>query len=329
MGRDKRPLSTHDFHRRQSMPVRAITTALDFGMMIDRKESPTPTDPGKDSGTPTTSSNWHTSSTSDTFASQGDSESVHAPEPPSPNTSAQSERQDSLSNVPTRMTARATTQGTPNASVAASALRFNLARRAKSADGRAKSDHDNSDVNNTNLVSGESASSTQTATVWPSSFQAFGHGTSSYSSILNSIHQLRSIPDPLSSNSTPPATTLAISASRQQGSVDTTGWQTTETHDPDRFDLLPRVKGLFRLLDLYSEAGSNGLVDKIIISQESLGRFINSVLPGAYTNVTKIDLARLDREASLRFVGIYGSKSEIVRLLRSFGAIDDEVYVLR
>ncbi|KAG9024238.1 hypothetical protein FS837_005439, partial [Tulasnella sp. UAMH 9824] len=85
---------------------------------------------------------------------------------------------------------------------------------------------------------------------------------------------------------------------------------------------------LFRLLDLCSETGSGGLVDKIIISQESLGQFINTVLPGAYTNITKIDLARLDREASLRLIGIYGSKSEIVQFLHSQGAIDDEVVAL-
>ncbi|KAG8930696.1 hypothetical protein FRC01_002390, partial [Tulasnella sp. 417] len=76
------------------------------------------------------------------------------------------------------------------------------------------------------------------------------------------------------------------------------------------------------------ETGSGGLVDKIIISQESLGRFINNVLPGAYTNVTKIDFARLDREASLQVVGVYGSKSEIVRFLHSLGSIDDEVAAL-
>ncbi|KAG8897412.1 hypothetical protein FRC00_004306, partial [Tulasnella sp. 408] len=47
-----------------------------------------------------------------------------------------------------------------------------------------------------------------------------------------------------------------------------------------------------------------------------------------YTNITKIDLARLDREASLRLIGVYGSKSEIARFLRSQGSIDDEVYVI-
>ncbi|KIO19084.1 hypothetical protein M407DRAFT_44020, partial [Tulasnella calospora MUT 4182] len=90
-------------------------------------------------------------------------------------------------------------------------------------------------------------------------------------------------------------------------------------------DLLPRVKGLFRLLDLYSETTNSGLVDKIIISQASLGEFINTILPGAYTNVTKIDFNRLDRDAQLPLIGLYGSKSEIIRFLQAAGSIDDDV----
>ncbi|KIO18763.1 hypothetical protein M407DRAFT_224787 [Tulasnella calospora MUT 4182] len=163
-------------------------------------------------------------------------------------------------------------------------------------------------------------------------YQPYFYGTSPYSSILPhsswAAHQT-----PFASRSASPqtaaqATASTTAVSNQQDPPSTTGTQTTETHDPNRFDLLPRIKGLYRLLDLYSETGSGGLVDKIIISQESLGRFINSVLPGAYTNVTKIDFSRLDREASLRLVGVYGSKSEIVRFLHSLGSIDDEVAAL-
>ncbi|KAG8901724.1 hypothetical protein FRC00_005051 [Tulasnella sp. 408] len=108
----------------------------------------------------------------------------------------------------------------------------------------------------------------------------------------------------------------------------TYGYQSSWTHDKnyqDHLDLLPRIKGLFRLLDLYSETTSSGLVDKIIISQASLGRFINTILPGAYTSVTKIDFNRLDRDAQLPLIGIYGSKSEIVRFLQAAGSIDDDV----
>ncbi|KAG8930698.1 hypothetical protein FRC01_002392 [Tulasnella sp. 417] len=100
---------------------------------------------------------------------------------------------------------------------------------------------------------------------------------------------------------------------------------TRDNHHQNHLDLLPRIKGLFRLLDLYSETTNSGLVDKIIISQASLGEFINRVLPGAYTDVTKIDFKRLDREARLPLVGIYGSKSEIIRFLQAAGSIDDDV----
>lgn len=100
---------------------------------------------------------------------------------------------------------------------------------------------------------------------------------------------------------------------------------TGDSPDQNHLDLLPRVKGLFRLLDLYSETTNSGLVDKIIISQASLGEFINTILPGAYTNVTKIDFNRLDREARLPLIGIYGSKSEIIRFLQAAGSIDDDV----
>ncbi|KAG8993098.1 hypothetical protein FRB94_011064 [Tulasnella sp. JGI-2019a] len=90
-----------------------------------------------------------------------------------------------------------------------------------------------------------------------------------------------------------------------------------------RMDLLPNIKGMFRLLDLYSEQGSGGLVDKIIIAQDSLKSLVNSLSPGAYTSITKINFAALDR-VSINAVGLYGSKSELVRVLRETGAVDEE-----
>ena len=72
-------------------------------------------------------------------------------------------------------------------------------------------------------------------------------------------------------------------------------------------DLLSRIHGLYRLLDLISEQGSGGIgtmiassmaqgyslylpskVDKIIISQESVERLVNDICPGAYTSMTKV-----------------------------------------
>ncbi|KAG8994929.1 hypothetical protein FRB90_000300 [Tulasnella sp. 427] len=114
------------------------------------------------------------------------------------------------------------------------------------------------------------------------------------------------------------AQTLALSSFEKQNGI------TEHRYDPNHLDLLPRIKGLYRLLDLYSETTGSGLVDKIIISQASLGQFINAVLPGAYTSVTKIDFHRLDREARLPLIGIYGSKTEIIRFLLAAGSIDDD-----
>jgi hypothetical protein len=56
-------------------------------------------------------------------------------------------------------------------------------------------------------------------------------------------------------------------------------------------------------------------VDKIIIAQDTLRRFINEMSPGAFASITKIDFKTLDR-LMIKPLGVYGSKVEIVRLLR-------------
>lgn len=68
-------------------------------------------------------------------------------------------------------------------------------------------------------------------------------------------------------------------------------------------------------------------VDKIIIAQDSLKRFINTIRPGAYASVTKVDFKALD-EFIIRPIGVYGSKIEIVRLLRSLNAVNDDMCVI-
>ncbi|CAI2161944.1 15836_t:CDS:10 [Funneliformis geosporum] len=44
-------------------------------------------------------------------------------------------------------------------------------------------------------------------------------------------------------------------------------------------DLAEHIPGLYRLLDLYKDDGSNGLVDKIIISKDSLKKLCNDMVP--------------------------------------------------
>jgi hypothetical protein len=103
---------------------------------------------------------------------------------------------------------------------------------------------------------------------------------------------------------------------------------------------------MYRLLDLISESGSNGygmhssrpqrdgstilirhIVDKVIIAQDSLQRFINAMSPGAYASIIKVDFKILDRLA-IKPLGIYGCKDEIVRLLQSLGAVDKRLCVI-
>ncbi|KAL4072279.1 hypothetical protein J3A83DRAFT_4092477 [Scleroderma citrinum] len=98
-----------------------------------------------------------------------------------------------------------------------------------------------------------------------------------------------------------------------------------EIHDPhDDLDLACSITGLYRVLDLITEQGSGGLVDKIIISQNSLQAFINSVCPGAYASMTKVNFKVLDKYV-IKPVGIYGSKEEIVRFLLELGVTDEAV----
>jgi hypothetical protein len=66
------------------------------------------------------------------------------------------------------------------------------------------------------------------------------------------------------------------------------------------------------------------LVDKIVIAQESLQAFINTLSPGAYSSITKVNFRALDN-LFLKPIGIYGSKEEVVRFLREIQAVDDDM----
>ncbi|KAI9455069.1 hypothetical protein BJY52DRAFT_1122205 [Lactarius psammicola] len=89
----------------------------------------------------------------------------------------------------------------------------------------------------------------------------------------------------------------------------------------DQSPSLP-VKGMYPLLDLITEKGSGGLVDKIVIAQQSLQEFVNALSPGAYSSITNVNFKILDNVV-LKPLGIYGSKEEIVRFLCEIKAIDD------
>ncbi|KAG8795909.1 hypothetical protein FRC12_008164 [Ceratobasidium sp. 428] len=64
---------------------------------------------------------------------------------------------------------------------------------------------------------------------------------------------------------------------------------------PPKGDLLSKLPNIFRLLDLYQEIGSGGLVEKMIIDQHSLYRLLNAMSPGSYELPWKINFKHLDQ----------------------------------
>ena len=67
-------------------------------------------------------------------------------------------------------------------------------------------------------------------------------------------------------------------------------------------------------------------VDKIIISQDSFGRFVNALCPRAYQSMTHVNFDALDK-LDVRPIGLYGSKSELVRYLSDLQLVDDDMCV--
>lgn len=80
-----------------------------------------------------------------------------------------------------------------------------------------------------------------------------------------------------------------------------------------------------RLLLYFPASNAHSLlVDKIIISQDSLRAFINTICPGAYASLTKVDFKALDK-LTVKPIGVYGSREEIARFLSSIGAVDEDM----
>ncbi|KIJ06969.1 hypothetical protein PAXINDRAFT_103161 [Paxillus involutus ATCC 200175] len=89
-------------------------------------------------------------------------------------------------------------------------------------------------------------------------------------------------------------------------------------------DLAFSVGGMYMILDLINEQGTGGLVEKVIIYQDSLRDFVNAVCPGAYVSLTKVNFKSLDQYI-VKPIGIYGSKEEIIKFLYSIDRIDDNL----
>ncbi|KAG8690824.1 hypothetical protein FRC11_008865, partial [Ceratobasidium sp. 423] len=97
--------------------------------------------------------------------------------------------------------------------------------------------------------------------------------------------------------------------------------------DPTPDDVLSSIPNLFRLLDLVDEHGSGGIVEKIVIDQDSLHRLLNIVRPGSYDSVSRINFKELDK-LSVKPTGLYGSQSEIIRYLQQAQYLGDNSVAL-
>ncbi|KZW03814.1 hypothetical protein EXIGLDRAFT_4132 [Exidia glandulosa HHB12029] len=93
--------------------------------------------------------------------------------------------------------------------------------------------------------------------------------------------------------------------------------------DNEALDLVHRVQGMYRLLDLVAEESSSGLIEKVIMDAEGMKKLMEKLSPGAYTSMTKVNFRALDT-AVLHPVGVYGSKESIVQFLLSGGKVDAE-----
>ncbi|KAF8752322.1 hypothetical protein RHS01_07760 [Rhizoctonia solani] len=87
-------------------------------------------------------------------------------------------------------------------------------------------------------------------------------------------------------------------------------------------DVASNIPTLFRLLDLYQEQGSGGLVEKVLIDQLGLRDLLNTFVPGSYESISKIDFKSLDK-CTIKPLGIYGSKHEIVQFLSEVNCLSD------
>ncbi|KAI0296531.1 hypothetical protein B0F90DRAFT_1035697 [Multifurca ochricompacta] len=138
--------------------------------------------------------------------------------------------------------------------------------------------------------------------------------TTSYQSLDHLISPVLPLPPP-----------NLMKATRSARRIVTTPPHPVEAHKPAlREDLSWSVKGMYRLLDLITEQGSSGIVHKVVVPQQSLRAFVNTLSPGAYSSITNVNFQVLDN-LMFKPIGIYGSKEEIVRFLYKISAVDKKV----
>ncbi|RGB38368.1 hypothetical protein C1646_755794 [Rhizophagus diaphanus] len=88
-------------------------------------------------------------------------------------------------------------------------------------------------------------------------------------------------------------------------------------------DLCEYIPGLYRLVDFCKD----GLVDKTIISMESLKKLCNNMVPLSFKSISDINFTKLN-SISLRLIGCYGNHTLIAKLLLNKNIINKKIYDL-
>ncbi|CAE6445143.1 unnamed protein product [Rhizoctonia solani] len=88
-------------------------------------------------------------------------------------------------------------------------------------------------------------------------------------------------------------------------------------------DVLDQVPDLFRLVDLIQDDGPDGITEKTVIDQHSLQLLLNTIQPGSWPSTGEIHFQDLDSVLSIKPLGIYGDRREIVRFLQRMGCLDN------
>ncbi|CAI2161359.1 15834_t:CDS:10 [Funneliformis geosporum] len=101
----------------------------------------------------------------------------------------------------------------------------------------------------------------------------------------------------------------------------------SECREPYKYgkDLAEYVPGLYRLLDLCKDDGTNGFVDKITISRDYLEKLCNNYVQSSFKSISEIDFVKLNA-ISIHLIGCYGNHALIAGLLKKKEIIDQQIY---
>ncbi|KAJ3100214.1 hypothetical protein HDU96_010418, partial [Phlyctochytrium bullatum] len=90
-------------------------------------------------------------------------------------------------------------------------------------------------------------------------------------------------------------------------------------------EALAAIPNCYRILEVFKDHGSNGLVDKIIIAQESLKELCNRMAKSSFRAINKIDFDAL-ANVNVHFAGVYGNREPLAKLLLHLNAITQETF---